>query len=546
MRPKRVLFVSEAPWYSTGYSVYTNQVLQRLVKNSNIEYAQLAVYASNNDPNIKAFPWKIYGNKPDKSHPNHNIYNISPSAQFGDFTFNDVLLDFKPHIVIDIRDWWMIEFQQRSPFRDFFKWAIMPTVDAEPQANQWVNTYASADAVFTYSEFGRDVLLGQCDKIRFIDVAPPAASESFYPVPDKKQHKYDFGINPNSIIVGTVMRNQKRKLYPDLFKSFREFLNESKYENCFLYCHTYYPDIGWDIPALLDEHQLSNKVLFTYKCKKCGKITVDFFQDALQFCKGCQNFSNQLVGISNSIDDTELAKIYNLFDVYVQYANSEGFGMPQLEAAYCGVPVVSTYYSAMQSIIDNIGGIGIKPIGFSKECETGCNRAIPDNKTFVSILSQLINLGSDGLKNFGNTIYSNAKNAYNWDETANKWLSYINSQDVPEDHLTWGSASRVFEPATNIPNNITSIVDKVNFIFTNILHKPEWLGGYLWKKTLRDCTFGYRCENLEQDFYFNESHVQSYNGNKPFSVDDAIREMSNFRRQMNHWEMARIERNKKQ
>lgn len=545
MQAKRVLFVSEAPWFSTGYSVYTNQVLSRLVQNKDIEYAQLAVYASPSDPQIKNFPWKIYGNKPDRSHPQFNIYNASPTAQFGDFAFNDVALDFRPHIVIDIRDWWMMEFEQRSPFRDFFKWAIMPTVDAEPQSNQWISTYASADAVFAYSEFGRDVLLNQCDRIKFLDVASPAASDVFYPINDKHQHKNEFGINPNSMIVGTVMRNQKRKLYPDLFKSFRKFLDISKKDNYFLYCHTYYPDIGWDIPGLLDEHKLSNKVLFTYKCKACGKISVDFFQDALQFCKKCQHFSNQLVGISNSIDDKELAKIYNLFDVYVQYANSEGFGMPQLEAAYCGLPIISTYYSAMQSIIDNIGGVGIKPVSFSKECETGCNRAIPDNEKFISMLLQLSNLGHDGLKSFGQEIYKKAKTAYSWDDTASKWHKYITSQDVPDDSTTWQSPPRIFEPVTKIPNNIVSIVDKINFVFMNVLHKPEWIGGYFWKRMLRDCTFGYRCENVESDFYFNESHVQSYNGNKPFSIDDAVKETVNFRKQINQWEIARAERNKR-
>ena len=37
--------------------------------------------------------------------------------------------------------------------------------------------------------------------------------------------------------------------------------------------------------------------------------------------------------------------------------------MPQLEAAYCGVPIiVATYYSAMQSVVDNIGAVGIEPL----------------------------------------------------------------------------------------------------------------------------------------------------------------------------------------
>jgi hypothetical protein len=39
--------------------------------------------------------------------------------KFGEFSFNNVLLDFMPDFVMDIRDWWMLEFEERSPFREF-------------------------------------------------------------------------------------------------------------------------------------------------------------------------------------------------------------------------------------------------------------------------------------------------------------------------------------------------------------------------------------------------------------------------------------------
>ena len=61
-------------------------------------------------------------------------------------------LDFLPDFVCDIRDFWMLDFAERSPFRPYFKWVVMPTVDARPQARQWVATYAGADACLTYSD----------------------------------------------------------------------------------------------------------------------------------------------------------------------------------------------------------------------------------------------------------------------------------------------------------------------------------------------------------------------------------------------------------
>lgn len=540
-RKIKVLFVSESPWFTTGYSVYTTEVLSRLSQQKNLEIAQLGVYSGKNDKEINDYPWKIYPNKPEKDHPNYAAYS-NPTAQFGDFTYNEVLLDFMPDIVMDIRDWWMIEFEQRSPFRDFYNWAIMPTVDAKPQNNQWIATYEEADAVFSYSEFGRDTLMAQSDNIKFVDIAPPAASDIFSPVGDKAVHKQKNGVHPESFIVGTVMRNQKRKLYPDLFKAFRAFLNQTNKDNVFLYAHTYYPDIGWSIPELLDEYSLANRVLFTYKCKSCGHISTDFFQDSLQYCKNCKKFKNQLVGINNKMSERDLVSIYNLFDIYVQYANSEGFGMPQLEAAYCGLPVISTYYSAMESVIDNIDGIGIKPLSFTKEAETGCMRAIPDNDAFVKILLDLTNKPIDEIRSIGSKIMNKAKSHYTWNSTASVWLNHINSVELKDLNSTWLSPPRILQPNLNIPNNINGILDKINFLFTDVLRKPEWIGNYFWRRVLRDCTYGYRTENVDGNFYFNESHIQSYNKYKPFSFDDAVKELLNFRKQINQWEEARYKK----
>jgi glycosyltransferase involved in cell wall biosynthesis len=539
-RKTKVLFVSEAPWLTTGYSVYTNEVLQRMVQQPNIEVAQLGVYAGAEDPQIKQYPWKIYPNKPSKDHPNFSSYS-NPTAQFGDFTYNEVLIDFMPDVVMDIRDWWMVEFEQRSPFRDFYKWALMPTVDAAPQNNQWIATYEDADAIFAYSEFGRDTLASQSDNMKFVDLAPPAASDTFNMIDNKYEHKQKHGVHSQSLIIGTVMRNQKRKLYPDLFKAFREFLNRTKKNNVFLYCHTYYPDIGWDIPSLLDEHSLSNRVLFTYKCKNCNKISSDFFQDSVQHCKNCGKFTNQLVGINNKMSEEDLAKIYNIFDVYVQYANSEGFGMPQLEAAYCGLPVISTYYSAMQSVIDNIGGVGIEPLAYNKECETGCMRAIPDNEKFINYLLALTNETPEQIRAKGIEVMNKAKSHYTWDNTANKWIDYANRVELQDIKSTWLSPPRIKQPATSVPDNL-SLQDKVNFLFNNVLCKPDWIGGYFWRRVLRDCTYGYRCDNVDANCYFNESHIQSYNKFKAFSIEEAGKELLNFRNQLNSWEQARYQK----
>lgn len=543
MRKKRILWVNEASWKGTGYSTYAHEVLTRLHKVEEFEVAELACYVDRDDPNVAKQPWKVYPNRPLETDADFQSYVNNPSRIFGEQTFNHVLIDFMPDIVMDIRDWWMCEYQQRSPFRDFFHWSLMPTVDAMPQNPQWINTFEDADSILAYSEFGRNILLEQSDQINFIDIASPAASEKFSPVPDKRAHKDAMGLDADAIIIGTVMRNQRRKLYPDLFAGFRKFLDFSKSNDVFLYCHTYYPDIGWEVPDLLHSMGLSNRVLFSYRCPNCESISVDFYKDTVCYCEKCNKLSNKLVGIENPVSTEELNKIYNLFDLYVQYANSEGFGMPQLEAAYCGVPVMSMNYSAMESVIKNIGAIALNPLHLSMECETGCYRAIPDNEELMDRLVDYTNPKIVDLKKLGLEMASKARQHYDWDKTAQVWIDHLKSIPMKDIRRTWLSPAKILPPATDIPNGIVELTDQINYIFRHVLHKPEWIGGFYWAKVIKDITFGYRVHNAEDDYYFNESHMPKVEKYQKFNMENAVREMTNLRHMWNNFEQLRGEFN---
>ena len=87
----------------------------------------------------------------------------------------------------------------------------MPTVDARPQARQWVATYSRLTLASTYSDWAGGVLNDQSsNRTVALGSAPPSAHPAYGPVPDKKKHKESFGIDPEYKIIGTVMRNQRR------------------------------------------------------------------------------------------------------------------------------------------------------------------------------------------------------------------------------------------------------------------------------------------------------------------------------------------------
>lgn len=251
------------------------------------------------------------------------VYNIEVEND------NSYLLE---HICVhncDIRDPWMLGFVEQSPYRKFFHWHIMPTVDSAPQNEAWLETFMSADSVFTYSEWGQEVLKEQCGtNIKLCGVGSCGVdTELFKPSRNKRVHKDRFNLNSSCNIIGTVMRNQKRKLYPDLMDTFNKYIDICKErgdielaQNTFLYLHTAYPDMGWNIPDLLKKYGLSHKTLFTYICRNCNYYFPSFFKDVKSVCPRCNNLTAMLPNTSFGLTREQLSDVYNLFDVYVQYA----------------------------------------------------------------------------------------------------------------------------------------------------------------------------------------------------------------------------------
>jgi glycosyltransferase involved in cell wall biosynthesis len=324
-----------------------------------------------------------------------------------------------------------------SPLRRYFHWILMPTVDSEPQQEDWIDTFLEADAIFTYSDWGAEVLKKQSsNKINYIDTASPGVDLSvFNIIEDSKRIKTKLGINPDTIIVGSVMRNQKRKLIPELLFSFRKLLDTLEKNNpelgkkLFLYLHTSYPDAGWDIPELLKETRLSNKVLFTYVCGRCGNVESHTFSHPVQTCKKCYEVTSRLPSVAIGVPNNILAEIYNVFDVYVQYAICEGFGMPQVEAAACGVPVITIDYSAMCDIIKKLEAYKVEIQTKFKELETKALRVYPNNDDLIKHIMSLISLPDAIRSQKRQKIRTLTEKYYNWNHIANIWENYLDSLD---------------------------------------------------------------------------------------------------------------------
>lgn len=496
MNKKKILLSNEASYLFSGYAKYGREILTRLHRTGKYELAEFATYGRINDPRDAGIPWKYYPNMPLANDPSMKVYNANALSQFGEWRFERVVLDFKPDVVWDIRDFWMLSYEFRSPLRDYYHWSIMPTVDSAPQQPEWVHVFSKADSVFTYSDWSLGVLKKEgAGQINLISSAPPGVDiDMFKPPPSKTQHKKKHGLFEDIKIVGTVMRNQKRKLFPDLLRAFRKYLDnciesgqEELAKKTYLYTHTSYPDVGYNIPALLKELGLGNKVLFTYYCKQARRWFPSFFQGSLMASPFSGKMTASLPNVTNGVSEQQLADIMKLFDVYVQYAICEGFGMPQVEAASCGVPVMSVDYSAMEDVVRKLNGFPIKVKCLFREMETDAYRAMPDNDDLAEKLFKFLSKPEPVRQRKGFQARKSVLEHYTWDKTAKVWENHFDSIELTGFQGKWDSPPRMVPAKAAAPDNLDNSAF-VEHIFSSILGNR--FSEYEKMRMMRDLNMG--------------------------------------------------------
>lgn len=472
----KILVCGEASFLSSGFAVYQKHLLEKLSSNPNFYVAELACYGGVNDLKDSSVKWRYYANAVKKTDPRHNLYISSPLNQFGRWRFDSVVLDFKPDVVIDIRDYWMNSYQRYSPLRPFFHWVLMPTVDSYPQQEEWIETFSKADAIFTYSDWGRDVLFSQTSgSVNYIDTCSPGY-DNIFGVRDKDYIRKKMNLPNDIFILGSVMRNQKRKLLAEIIRDTRKLIDKvsaiqpEHSSKIYLYLHTAFPDhTCWNIPKLLKEFRMCNRTLFTYLCRSCQYVEAKPYQGHLLNCPKCNNNSFVHPTVSESVSRDQLCDIYNTFDLYVQYSICEGFGMPQVEAASCGIPVVSINYSAMQDIVSKLSAIKINPVYYFRELETFADRSYPNSDQFIDSVMNYMNK-TDFTKTIKRiSTQHRASLFYNWEDTLQKWENYL-TKIYNSDYRANYSKSQPTIPGID-KNKVAmfkSNLDKINYMISHI------------------------------------------------------------------------------
>jgi hypothetical protein len=271
---------------------------------------------------------------------------------------------------------------------------------------------------------------------------------------------------------------------------------------------------------------------------------VSLFRGAVTQSPFTNQFGATLSNVKNGVEYEDLSKIINLFDIYVQYANCEGFGLPQVEAAACGVPVMATDYSAMESVVRNLKGIPIKPKTLYKELETGCLRAVPDNDLAANKLLEFFNLTNAERNKMSQETREAFIEHYQWNKSGDAWANYFDSVDILPDNESWYSPPRIRQPEPkpqSLPPNL-SFKQISNWLISSVLCEPKLLNSHMQARIIRDLMYG-SSTSTTGGMYFNESSA-AFDGKmarSQFDFNTAYDYMVALCNRRNFWEQKRIE-----
>jgi len=234
----------------------------------------------------------------------------------------DMMEREKTDYIISCWDIWGLHGKRHFP-KD--KWVAYVPIDTEWISDFYTSVLLGTDMVEEGRGPGHFIAMSKHGKrelesigLESLYVPVGVNTKIFKPDPERRaKYRKAFKYDNDTFVVGMVGLNyvDDRKNFVSMFLAFKEFLKE--HPNSQLYLHTH--ATGKDEDSL-------NYVAITEK--------LGLYDNVL--------FANQEQFDLRQITQEQLTGLYNTFDVFCLPTKGEGFGMPMVEAASCGVPVVTT------------------------------------------------------------------------------------------------------------------------------------------------------------------------------------------------------------
>ncbi len=326
----RILWVSNAPWATTGYGQQTNQTISRLQK----DYA--VAVATNYGLEAAGTYWQS-ANGPIYIYPRgHDTYsNDVIPAHANDWFSQNPNVD---NLIITLFDTWVFKGDKWKEFR-VASWVPIDHKPTPPQVTRWCQQENVTPIAM--SKFGQDMLKLEGVESFYI---PHAIEDIFEPTEhllfnDKKITGREFlGVSEDAFVVGMNAANKgiypNRKAFGENLMAFSIFAQDKP--NAVLYIHADpAPSLGG-----IDIIQLAQAVGL--------KPDQVIFPDRYS--------------LRGNLDHRFLSMIYSSFDIFLGTSMGEGFGIPTIEAQACGVPVIVSDFAASSELVGDGYKINGQPI----------------------------------------------------------------------------------------------------------------------------------------------------------------------------------------
>jgi len=249
----------------------------------------------------------------------------SGSTPFGEDVIRQNCYHWNADLVFVLKDAFFMRRAHYFPLHYLF----YAPVDHAPLHPHYVEVLKRCLAVVAMSGFGRNEL--EAHGIEVADVIPhgydPRIYRPVYDV-DRMACKRWFDVDPACFLVGFIGRNQIRKQIDRLLLAFKTLVEDNRDVDVKLLLWT---DVYGEVPLIPVIHALG---LHEY---------VYWPEPRLYY---------------NGIPEQDMWRLYNACDLVV-CVSAEGFWLPGVEAAACGIPTMAPDYAAASEISQFTGRTGL-------------------------------------------------------------------------------------------------------------------------------------------------------------------------------------------
>lgn len=340
-RKLRIHFNSNAFFCHSGYGTQSNLIIRGLLS-AGFPIAHTAFYG------LQGFPVVIDGIK---------VYPV-----MGDTWGSDAMIhhsnDWNADVNISYQDVWPLD---DNTMRNVKNWIPYTMIDSEPIHPGILQRLRLAWKILVPAQFAKDML----SKSGFYsDLIYHGVDTDVYKPMDKKECLKTFGLPEGRFIFGSVAANKDnppRKSFQEMFDAFRIFKSKHPEAAIFMQTQMGNPQ-GFPIKEYVKTLGIENDVFFVDDYASMFKLT-----------------------------SIEMAKLFNCFDCLLIPSQSEGFGLPIIEAQSCGVPVITHDWTTMpEAIKDGETGFLVKTA--YKRWTLGANYfAVPDTQDIVDKMELMFN-----------------------------------------------------------------------------------------------------------------------------------------------------------